>query len=174
MGNKKTNVSKIEVEKLFGFYNYTLPNNINSDISKLMIVYGDNGSGKTTILKLFFYLLSTRDRSGYKTRIAEIKFQRFAVIFQNGIEIGAKRDRASIGTYEYYIAKNGKTQKSLILKASSDNNIRIEQQGSKDEHTFCIQSKAGSSMQGRNYVTEYYEYDSKADAEGNVTVKGLE
>ena len=52
--------------------------------------------------------------------------------------------------------------------------IKFNSDPSKDEHTFSIQSKSGSSVQGRNIVTEYYEYDSKADAEGNVTVKGLE
>jgi len=137
--NKKDNttvsVSKIQVDKLFGLYDYTLPKNLNSDIKKLMIVYGDNGSGKTTILKLFFYLLSTRDKSGYKTRIAEIKFQRFAVIFQNGIEIGAQRDKPSIGSYEFYIAKKGKKFKALHLKATADNRISIEP-GSKDDFLY--------------------------------------
>ena len=52
--------------------------------------------------------------------------------------------------------------------------IKFNSDPSKDEHTFSIQSKSGSSVQGRNLVTEYYEYDSKADAEGNVTVKDLE
>ncbi len=133
--NIKISVSKILVDKLFGLYDYILPKSINSDIEKLMIVYGDNGSGKTTILKLFFYLLSTRDRSGYKTRIAEIKFQRFAVVFQNGIEIGAQREKPSIGSYEFYIAKKGKKIKSLSLKASADNSINLER-GSKDDFIY--------------------------------------
>lgn len=133
--NLTVSVAKIQVDKLFGLYDYTLPKNSNTDIQKLMIVYGDNGSGKTTILKLFFYLLSTRDKSGYKTRIAETKFQRFAVIFQNGIEIGAKREKPSIGSYEFYIAKKGKKIKSIQLKARADNSISIET-GSKDDFLF--------------------------------------
>ncbi|MHC5828218.1 MAG: hypothetical protein ACYT04_73080, partial [Nostoc sp.] len=54
-------VVRIEVERLFGRYTYTLvkkDNNPHID-SSLMILYGDNGSGKTTILKLLFHLLST-------------------------------------------------------------------------------------------------------------------
>lgn len=133
--NLTVSVAKIQVDKLFGLYDYTLPKNSNTDIQKLMIVYGDNGSGKTTILKLFFYLLSTRDKSGYKTRIAETKFQRFAVIFQNGIEIGAKREKPSIGSYEFYIAKNGKKIKSIQLKSTADNRISIEP-GSKDDFLY--------------------------------------
>lgn len=133
--NKKNNtaisVSKIHVEKLFGLYDYTLPKSEGSDIKKLMIVYGDNGSGKTTILKLFFYLLSTRENSGYKTRVAEIKFKKFSVVFQNGIEIGAQRESPSIGSYVFFIANKGKIVKSINLKPAADNIIQIEP-GSKD------------------------------------------
>lgn len=128
----KLSVSSIKVEKLFGLYDYVLPNRHDLDISQLMIVYGDNGSGKTTLLKLFFYLLSTRDKSGYKTRIAEIKFKKFSVIFQNGIEIGAERANSESGSYEYYISKNGKKIKSILLKAAADYSIQIETGSNED------------------------------------------
>lgn len=131
----KLAVTQIKVEKLFGLYDYTLPNNSESDISKLLILYGDNGSGKTTILKLFFYLLSSRDRSGYKSRLAETKFQKFSVQFQNGLEIGALREKPTVGTYEYYISKNGKKIKSITLEANTDNTIQLEP-GSKDDIIF--------------------------------------
>lgn len=122
----KLAVNKISVEKLFGFYNYTLPNNLECNLSKLLILYGDNGTGKTTILKLFFYLLSTRDRSGYKTRIAETKFKRFSIHFNDGFEIGAYRKNSLIGSYEYYISKKGKKIKSIILKADAQNAIQFD------------------------------------------------
>ncbi|MEY8759315.1 AAA family ATPase [Chryseobacterium tongliaoense] len=138
MINKKTNnlnVSHIKAEKLFGLYDYTLPREGNIDINKLMIIYGDNGSGKTTILKLFFYLLSTRDKSGYKSRIAETKFKKFSVFFQNGFEIGAVREKATSGTYEFYISKNRKKIKSLVLIANSENAIQLES-GTKDDFIY--------------------------------------
>ncbi|EMY3477541.1 ATP-binding protein [Flavobacterium psychrophilum] len=128
--NKKNNnplsITKITVEKLFGSYDYSLPNNLETDISKLLIIYGDNGTGKTTILKLFFYLLSTHSRSGYKTILAQTKFQKFSIEFQNGLEIGAYREDSIIGSYEYYISENGKKIKSILLKANAENSIRIE------------------------------------------------
>jgi AAA15 family ATPase/GTPase len=155
--NTIISVSKIIVDKLFGLYDYTLPRSINSDIKKLMIVYGDNGSGKTTILKLFFYLLSTRDRSGYKSRIAETKFQKFAVVFQNGIEIGAQREKPSIGTYEFYIARKGKKIKSLSLKAAADNAINIES-GSKD---YFVYQEMLEFIRQLNITTFYLSDDRK-------------
>ena len=104
--SKKRNplsVVNIIVEKLFGIYDYhmVVPDLIDND--KLLLIYGDNGTGKTTILKLFFYLIATRDKSGYKSKIAEVNFKKFAIKFQNGIEIGAMRDTPSSGSYEYYI-----------------------------------------------------------------------
>ena len=150
-------VSKIQVDKLFGLYDYTLPSNTTTDISKLMIVYGDNGSGKTTILKLFFYLLSTKDKSGYKTRIAEIKFKKFSIVFQNGVEIGAQREKASIGSYEFFIAKKGKKLKSINLKATADNRIQIEP-GSKDDFTY---QEMLESIRQLNITTFYLSDDRK-------------
>lgn len=128
-------VTKISVEKLFGHYDYTLPNTAAVDISKLLIVYGDNGTGKTTILKLFFYLLSTRDKSGYKSRLAETKFKKFSIHFQNGFEIGAFREKGFIGSYEYYISKKGKKIKSILLKANAQNAIQLEP-GSTEDYTY--------------------------------------
>lgn len=121
----KLAVTKISVEKLFGIYDYLIPNNQETDISKLLIVYGDNGTGKTTLLKLFFYLLSTRDKSGYKTKLAETKFKKFSVQFQNGIEVGASREKSRIGSFEYYIAKDGKKIKSVDLIANPENAIQL-------------------------------------------------
>lgn len=118
-------VTKITVEKLFGIYDYLIPNSQNTDISKLLIVYGDNGTGKTTLLKLFFYLLSTRDKSGYKTKLAETKFKKFSIQFQNGIEVGAVREKSRAGSFEYYISKNNRKIKSLELKANPENAIQL-------------------------------------------------
>ena len=50
-------------------------------------------------------------------------------------------------------------------------NIKFSSDPAKDKHSFSILSKAGTSTRGRNIVTEYYEIDAEADAEGNVTVE---
>ncbi len=155
--NNKLAIKKIEVKGLFGLYDYTLPNKTESDISKLLIVYGDNGTGKTTLLKLFFYLLSTRNRSGYKTKIAETKFMKFSVHFQNGLEIGAYREAASFGSYEYFISKKGKKIKSIVLKANADNSISIEPD-SKDN---IIYQEMLGYIRDLNITTFYLSDDRK-------------
>src|SRR5688500_801237 len=125
-------IKHVQVEQLFGYYTYAIPLESSADISQLLIIYGDNGSGKTTLLKLIFWLLSSRDRSGYKTRIAETKFKHFSIKFENGIEIGATREKNNIiGGFTYYVKDKTKTLYSLVLKTSNRNAISLSE-GSKD------------------------------------------
>ena len=61
-------VVRISLEKLFGQFSYELPGKEDHrDVSNLFILYGDNGSGKTTILSLLFHLLESEDNKGHKT-----------------------------------------------------------------------------------------------------------
>ena len=69
----KLKISKIEVRKLFGVYDYDLQYN-SSDFTddNLIILYGDNGTGKSTILRMINYLLSNKERNGHKSELANI------------------------------------------------------------------------------------------------------
>lgn len=119
-------IKKIRIDKLFGHYTYVLTGSDIDDNNKLMIFYGDNGSGKTTILKLLFYLLATRDNSGYKTKIAKIRFERYVVYFEGGLEIGVERNNGKlIGSFNFFIREPDKILQTIYLKAEQDNSIRI-------------------------------------------------
>lgn len=114
-------IKNIRVEKLFGHYTYDLPkDNDVKDLDKLFILYGDNGVGKTTILNLIFYLLSTKEGSGYKSKIAQTKFKKFSITFSNNIEIGAIREKNIVGNYLYYLKKEDGTITSVQLNAKSE------------------------------------------------------
>jgi energy-coupling factor transporter ATP-binding protein EcfA2 len=120
-------IQKIEVEKLFGHYNYTIEKNTsNLTVDPLIIIYGDNGSGKTTLLELIFYLTSSVDNKGHKSKIAKYKFQKLSILFDGGIEIIAKRKKGEIiGSYSFAIKENGIKIKETFLQAKSDLNISI-------------------------------------------------
>ena len=121
-------IKEICVDKLFGYYTYNIPLDKAPNISQLLIIYGDNGSGKTTLLKLIFWLLSSRDKSGYKTKIAETRFKKFSIKFENGNEIGASRDGNNlIGGYTYYVNQNSKTLFSLQLRTNPDHSINLKE-----------------------------------------------
>ena len=59
--NQSISISKINISKLFGKYSYSLSSLI---MEKIVILYGQNGSGKTTILKLLFKALTDRWQLG--------------------------------------------------------------------------------------------------------------
>jgi len=107
------NIKHIEIEELFGVYNYSIPIE-NQDISKLLILYGDNGAGKTTILEIIFNLLSSEKKSGHKTKLANIKFKKIMIILSNNIIISAYRKDNIIGNYFLYF-KDEETDKIDIL-----------------------------------------------------------
>ncbi|MDQ0964721.1 energy-coupling factor transporter ATP-binding protein EcfA2 [Flavobacterium sp. W4I14] len=123
---KEIKLVKIEVKKLFGFYNYLVDDSQkNSDDSTLLIIYGDNGSGKTTLLKMIFYLLSPVNNSGHKTELCRIKFNLFSITLSDGTIISARRKGNEIvGSYSLSINKGGEVFE-VFLKVTSDNSIRV-------------------------------------------------
>lgn len=120
-------IKEIIVNKLFGHYSYNLPKKSETkELNKLFILYGDNGAGKTTVLNLVFYLLSTKNKSGFKSLLAQTKFELFSIKLSNGIEIGASRKDSIIGSYTYYIKKNKRYINKVKLKATTENRIMLE------------------------------------------------
>ena len=98
-------IQKVEVKNLFGFFDYTIQGDVdNSIINQLLILYGDNGAGKTTIIKLLFYLLSTQDHAGHKSAVANIKFEAVRIYLSNNYIISAKRSHKElIGGYLFAV-----------------------------------------------------------------------
>jgi energy-coupling factor transporter ATP-binding protein EcfA2 len=88
-----TAISAIEVDKLFGLYDYRLcvsPSQA-TDPTKLLVLYGDNGSGKTTLLRLVYHLLSPQDKRGHRSAIAPIPFRRLTVRLGDSVMVEATR-----------------------------------------------------------------------------------
>lgn len=119
----KLKISKIEVRKLFGVYNYDLQYT-SSDVTydNLMILYGDNGTGKSTILRMIYYLLSNKERNGHKTELANIAFESFLISFTDGSYIKAFRENDEfhwLGKYSIIYSIKGQTD-TFTLRAERD------------------------------------------------------
>ncbi|WP_085245741.1 AAA family ATPase [Mycobacterium paraense] len=97
-------VHKISVKLLFGRYSYDLVVPvIDGRTSRLMLLHGDNGSGKTTILKLAWHLLSTAELKGHKSAIARIPFESFFVEFEDGRRFMARKTDGLIGAFDLIV-----------------------------------------------------------------------
>jgi ABC-type molybdenum transport system ATPase subunit/photorepair protein PhrA len=88
-------ITTIEINHLFGRYSYNLemPLSKDANFAPLNMIYGDNGTGKTTILKLIYHLLSAADKRGHRTFIARVPFSQFKIIFSNRTEVSAIRKK---------------------------------------------------------------------------------
>ena len=116
-------ISEIVVEQLFGRYNYRLILG-NSDLGqepRMSLLYGDNGTGKTTILNLLFHLLSCDLTSGHKTRVANIPFQEFSVTFSDNTKLTATRTSKNLtGNFNIQLSHSGQVSDSIAIVLDPD------------------------------------------------------
>jgi predicted ATPase len=80
-------ISAIRIEKLFGQYTYRMPEQ--GVFSNAAILYGDNGVGKSTILRLAFHLLSAANNKGHRSALYEAKFENLEVDLASGVTLKA-------------------------------------------------------------------------------------
>ncbi len=100
-------IQRIEITRLFGSlsYNIMVPKTSDPESGQLLLLYGDNGTGKSTILRLLYHLLSPRIFEGHKTNIAEVPFQGFRVWATDGTRVVVERTGDSApGPYELTIS----------------------------------------------------------------------
>ena len=115
-------IQNIHVEELFGVFNYAIPSDdVEASVSNLLVLYGDNGAGKTTIIKILFYLLSAHDNKGHKSALANIKFKKFIVKLSNGESIIAERPTSTLGSYTVTIKIPKKKSIQNVCQAKFEN-----------------------------------------------------
>ncbi|WP_162936275.1 AAA family ATPase [Pannonibacter phragmitetus] len=86
-------ITQIEVDRLFNRFSYKLPSG--AEFSKSAILYGDNGVGKSTILRLVFHLLSSAGDRGHRSALRSVAFKLLAVKLSNGMLFKAERQEIS-------------------------------------------------------------------------------
>jgi len=88
-------IKSIYVEKLFGLYTY----DFNSEMlnNSAVILYGDNGVGKSTLLRLAFHLLSPANNGGHRTGLYKTNFELLKVELTSGYILTAKHEAGKSG-----------------------------------------------------------------------------
>lgn len=82
-------INRVCVKELFGLYSYDLPKE--SIFSNAAILYGDNGVGKSTLLRLVYHLLSSAGDRGHRTALWNTEFASLEVVLSTGIVVSAAR-----------------------------------------------------------------------------------
>ncbi len=115
-------IEGIEVKGLFGVYDYKLGGaGSGRDTKQVVILYGDNGSGKTTILRTLFHLLAPNDDSGHKSAVGRTAFERFAVRLSNSVEVVAERPKGQVrGDFRLRIKHSGKKAREFWFPVSPE------------------------------------------------------
>ena len=83
-------ITSFHIKYLNGIYSYS-DCKVNPLTLDTVIIYGDNGSGKTTILNLIFHLLSSAEAKGHLTAISKVPFKSVSVELSDGTTISAER-----------------------------------------------------------------------------------
>ena len=100
-------ITSIETNGLFGRYDYSLDLAPRSDLEalRLAILYGENGTGKTTVPRFLFHLLSPENNRGHRTQLIRIPVRRVQVSFANQLTVLFQRRQDEIvGSYKITIA----------------------------------------------------------------------
>jgi energy-coupling factor transporter ATP-binding protein EcfA2 len=82
-------INRVRIKGLFGLYSYDLPKE--SIFTNATILYGDNGVGKSTLLRLVYHLLSSAGDRGHRTALWGTEFSSLEVFLSNGVAITAAR-----------------------------------------------------------------------------------
>jgi energy-coupling factor transporter ATP-binding protein EcfA2 len=109
----------IRIEGLFGYLDYNLSFDGDGPDSNMNLLYGENGSGKTTILRLVHSCLSNSNVEGLRTWLIKVPFKRFHVTTCGG-DVIIERDEAAAGPYRFTVrTPAGETVSNLAMDAEA-------------------------------------------------------
>src|SRR6266516_1931307 len=100
-------IRAIRITRLFGRYTYNIRPR-GSAAPPVILLYGDNGSGKTTILNLLWHLLSAAQNRSHRTKLAQTPFHTFSVSLSNGDVILARKNAGLSGSFEITVTRDKK------------------------------------------------------------------
>ena len=153
-------IAAMSVKDLFGRFSYEIPAVEALDgmpSSRLLILYGDNGSGKTTILRMAYHLLSPAEQRGHRTYLARTPFSEFKIDLSDGDSIVARRHDELVGSYQLEVMRE--SQKILSIRFEVDEDNRIPRPRTREERRDTLM--LASYLRDKR-LTPYYLADDRS------------
>jgi len=136
----------LEVEGLHGYISQTLRAEADgvAKVARLAVLYGENGTGKTTLLRLIWHLLSPHVDRGHKSAIAMTRFKRAQVHLYDGTTVCAERSEADVGGFSLIV--NAPGRKPLRKKFSCAPHGGIEPYEFSDAMADVLRERASTTF----------------------------
>jgi ABC-type ATPase involved in cell division len=119
-------LARVRVKGLFGKYNFADINikDVKGSISNIAFLYGDNGVGKTTILRLIYSILSPERNNGLRGTIGRTQFVEFGVMFEDQQWVTVVKKNPLDTVYQYVFSGPRINDK---IDISLDSSLRVAQ-----------------------------------------------
>jgi len=130
VGSQPSIVRHISIKRLFGRYSYSIPTDTHvgdelfGAYKRLILLYGDNGCGKTTVLRLVYSVLSPSPKRGHHSFLARTPFEELVVTLANSVSIAAMKPKGQLkGSFTITLREGESILTSVTCVA--DENLRV-------------------------------------------------
>jgi ABC-type molybdenum transport system ATPase subunit/photorepair protein PhrA len=113
-------IKGVAVNDLYKRFSYKLTFNEGPETSGIDILYGDNGTGKSTILRLIYAALCPNEKEGLRSYLSITPFSSFELELSTGHKIAIRKSNPKlVGDYSFTVSYGGKRRMHQI-KAEKD------------------------------------------------------
>jgi energy-coupling factor transporter ATP-binding protein EcfA2 len=99
-------LARFAVDRLYGKYSYDIKvPQTSSGLSRLVLLHGDNGCGKTSLLRLLWHTLSPADNRGHRSELAQIPFASLSMNLTDQTQITARKKDGLVGSFDLIIER---------------------------------------------------------------------
>lgn len=129
-------IEAIEIDGLFGEESVRL--HAQGHDPRIVVIYGKNGTGKTTILGIVQSLLSAEDSGGHRTRLAKLPFSRALVKLSGGVQVEAKKKDGVQGAFDWSLKREAASADAIHLNIKPRRNrVLAEDFDSQQQHRYA-------------------------------------